>query len=64
MTDKAYERASQIKTDLCRLKLLKKELKKCVRIDIQVSHLECIRQPFIDVVNSVIAQLEQEYENL
>ena len=59
-----FERATQIKDELFKLELLKKELKKCIHLNIDVSRLEIIRKPFIDAVDDVVAQLEQEYENL
>ena len=64
MTDKAFERANQIKDDLFRLGLIKIELKKNVHISINLSAIESIRKPFIDAVDKVIAELKQEYENL
>ena len=64
MTDKVFERATQIKNELFKLELLKKELKKCIHLNIDVSRLEIIRKPFIDAVDDVVAKLEQEYENL
>ena len=64
MTDKAFERATQIKNELFKLELLKKQIKKCIHLSIDVSRLEIIRKPFIDAVDDVVAQLEQEYENL
>ena len=64
MTDKVFERATQIKDELFKLELLKKELKKCVHLSVDVSRLESIRKPFIDAIDSVTAKLKQEYESL
>ena len=64
LTDKTFERATQIKDELFKLELLKKELKKCIHLSVDVSRLEIIRKPFMDAVDSVVAQLKEEYENL
>lgn len=64
MTDKVFERATQIKDELFKLELLKKELKKCIHLNVDISRLEIIRKPFIDAVDNVAAQLKREYENL
>lgn len=64
MNDKAFERAKQIKQDLLYLDLVKNTLRKSINISIDLSRIESVRQPFIDAVDGLIAQLKQEYENL
>lgn len=64
MNDKTFERASQIKDDLWKLKSLKRELERCVHIGIDLSRIEVIRKPFIDTTERVIAELENEYKDL
>lgn len=64
LTDKTFERATQIKDELFKLELLKKELKKCIHLSVDISRLPIIRKPFIDAVDNVANQLKQEYENL
>lgn len=64
MTDKAFKRANQIKEEMSRLDAIKRELKKCVHICINVTLVECIRNPFIEAVDGEITKLREEYERL
>lgn len=64
MNDKAFERAKIIKKDLAHLATLKSTLEKCKNISIDISKLECVRQPFIEAVKVEIAKLQEEYKSL
>ena len=64
MEDKTFERAKQIKDELYRLKSLKRNIEKSNHIGLDLCCLEVIRKPFVDTVQKVMEQLENEYKDL
>ncbi|MEE1139570.1 MAG: hypothetical protein U0M02_13925 [Acutalibacteraceae bacterium] len=63
MTDKRLKRANDIKTELSKLRLLKDSLNKRV-VTIDLAFFENLREPFIDVIEGKIAELEAEFKKL
>ena len=63
MTDKKLKKANDIKTELSKLRILKDSLNKRV-VTIDFAFFDNLRNPFIDVIEGKIAELEAEFKKM
>lgn len=64
MTDKQYTTATKIREAISQLEFLKKEIPKSIRISIDLTKLEVLREPLVKTIDEEIGKLKAEYEKL